>query len=134
MSYGKVLTDDVFQKIKVVGRFHCKIWVGLFRSSDTELELGACPAWKTHFIQCGRNTREEQQHVQDNLVMKLQVEGFPGGANGKEPTCQCRRHETWFNPWAWKSPQERNGCRSSMDLTEAEENKKRWQEYTEELY
>ena len=24
--------------------------------------------------------------------------------------------------------------RSSMDLTEAEENKKRWQEYTEELY
>ena len=59
MSYGKVLTDDGFQKIKVVGRFHCKIWVGLFRSSDTELELGACPAWKTHFIQCGRNTRED---------------------------------------------------------------------------
>ena len=21
--------------------------------------------------------------------------GFPGGASGKEPTCQCRRHETW---------------------------------------
>ena len=23
------------------------------------------------------------------------VLGFPGGASGKEPTCQCRRHETW---------------------------------------
>ena len=21
--------------------------------------------------------------------------GFPGGASGKEPTCQCRKHETW---------------------------------------
>ena len=21
--------------------------------------------------------------------------GFPGGASGKEPACQCRRHETW---------------------------------------
>ena len=21
--------------------------------------------------------------------------GFSGGASGKEPTCQCRRHETW---------------------------------------
>ena len=50
MSYGKVLTDDGFQEIKVVGRFHCKIWVGLFRISDTALKLGACPAWKTHFI------------------------------------------------------------------------------------
>ena len=21
--------------------------------------------------------------------------GFPGGASGKEPICQCRRHEIW---------------------------------------
>ena len=21
--------------------------------------------------------------------------GFPGGSSGKEPTCQCRRHEMW---------------------------------------
>ena len=50
MSYGKVLTGAGFQKIKVVGGFHCEIWVGLFRTSDTALELGASPAWKTHFI------------------------------------------------------------------------------------
>ena len=24
--------------------------------------------------------------------------GFPGGANGKEPACQCRRYETWVPP------------------------------------
>ena len=28
--------------------------------------------------------------------------GFPGGASGKESTCQCRRHETWV----WSLDQE----------------------------
>ena len=31
--------------------------------------------------------------------------GFPGGANGKEPTCQCRRHKRrGFDLWVWKIP------------------------------
>ena len=31
--------------------------------------------------------------------------GFPGGASGKEPTCQCRRHKRcWFDPWVGKIP------------------------------
>ena len=31
--------------------------------------------------------------------------GFPGGTSGKEPTCQCRRHERHgFDPWAGKIP------------------------------
>ena len=31
--------------------------------------------------------------------------GFPGGASGKEPTCQCRRCESrGFNPWVGKIP------------------------------
>ena len=31
--------------------------------------------------------------------------GFPGGASGKEPACQCRRHKRHrFNPWVRKSP------------------------------
>jgi len=52
--------------------------------------------------------------------------GFPGGASGKEPTCQCRRHErpgfsSWIGkiPWrrAWKPtpillPGESHGQRS----------------------
>ena len=31
--------------------------------------------------------------------------GFPGGASGKEPACQCRRHKRcWFDPWVRKTP------------------------------
>ena len=36
--------------------------------------------------------------------------GFPGGASGKEPTCQLRRcKRCWFNPWVGKIPGEGNG-------------------------
>ena len=35
-------------------------------------------------------------------------EGFPGGANGKESTFQCRRHKTrGFDPWVGKIPLEK---------------------------
>ena len=31
------------------------------------------------------------------------IKGFPGGASGKEPACQCRRHKKcWFDPWVGK--------------------------------
>ena len=31
--------------------------------------------------------------------------GFPGGASGKEPVCQCRRHKRHgFNSWVGKIP------------------------------
>ena len=31
--------------------------------------------------------------------------GFPGGASGKEPACQCRRHKRHgFDPWVGKIP------------------------------
>ena len=33
--------------------------------------------------------------------------GFPGGANGKEPACQCRRHkEMWVGSWVGEDPLE----------------------------
>ena len=32
---------------------------------------------------------------------------FPGGASGKEPTCQCRsRKRPGFGPWVWSLGQE----------------------------
>ena len=32
--------------------------------------------------------------------------GFPGGARGKEPACQCRRHKKCsLNPWIGKIPE-----------------------------
>ena len=34
-----------------------------------------------------------------------QLSGFPGGASGKESTCQCRRHKRHgFDPWVRKIP------------------------------
>ena len=35
-------------------------------------------------------------------VPATMYEGFPGGASGKEPTCQCKR--TKFDPWVGKIP------------------------------
>jgi len=46
--------------------------------------------------QCGRK--------KDRQVLKM---GFPGGASGKEPACQCRRHKRCgFNPCVGKIPLE----------------------------
>ena len=34
--------------------------------------------------------------------------GFPDGAGGKEPTCQCRKHKRhWFDTWVETIPQRR---------------------------
>ena len=71
--------------------------------------------------------------------------GFPGGTDGKEPACQCRRYERRrFNPWvgkirgrrtqqptrvlAWKNPMDGGAWRAygpqgrtESDVTEATE-------------
>ena len=40
-----------------------------------------------------------------DMTEHLALQGFPGGASGKELTCQCRRHERHrFDPWVWKIP------------------------------
>ena len=41
--------------------------------------------------------------------------GFPVGASGKEPTCQCRRHETQLRSLGWEDPLEEGmAIRSSI--------------------
>ena len=41
----------------------------------------------------------------DYLLSAARMEGFPGGASGKEPMCQCRRHKIHgFYPWVGKIP------------------------------
>ena len=32
------------------------------------------------------------------------TQGFPGAASDKEPTCHCRRHETWIQYLGWEDP------------------------------
>ena len=43
-------------------------------------------------------------HTQIHIYIHVHIYSFPGGANGKEPTCRCRRHKSHgFNPWVRKS-------------------------------
>ena len=44
-------------------------------------------------------------HFKNGLTVSTEREGFPGGASGKEPICQFRRHKRHgFNPWVVKIP------------------------------
>ena len=46
-----------------------------------------------------------QGHLTSLSFPDLTVGSFPGGASGKEPTCQCRRHKRrGFDPWVGKIP------------------------------
>ena len=39
------------------------------------------------------------------IFQVTQIQGFPGGAGGKEPACQCRTHKRHrFDPWVRKIP------------------------------
>ena len=39
------------------------------------------------------------------ILLAVAMWGFPGGASGKEPTCQCKRLKRCrFNPWVRKIP------------------------------
>ena len=57
------------------------------------------------------------------LLITCHCWGFPGGASGKEPTCQCRRLKRHgFNPWVWKiswgghdNPLQRSCLENPMD-------------------
>ena len=53
-------------------------------------------------------SREKRPIFQPSYKKRLPTEllrGFPGGASGKEPACQCRRHKRrGFNPWVGKIP------------------------------
>ena len=39
----------------------------------------------------------------------------PGGASGKEPTCQLRRHRDGFDPWGGKIPWRRKWQDSCLE-------------------
>ena len=61
---------------------------------------GQGTAWE-----CGNGIwiKTEQSRTKWSAVMT--GVGFPGGASGKEPACQCRRHETrGFETWVGKIP------------------------------
>ena len=42
----------------------------------------------------------------NSLAYVMKLSGFPGGISSKDPTCQCRRHETWVWSLGLKDPLE----------------------------
>ena len=53
--------------------------------------------WKHTFFSLGHMPRSGIARLYTN------ARGFPGGASGKEPACQCRKRETrGFDPWVKK--------------------------------
>ena len=58
--------------------------------------------------------RAHQEHqIWKELVSSS---GFPGGARGKELTCQGRRHETWVRSLGWEDPLEKDMATHSSIL------------------
>ena len=54
--------------------------------------------------------------VSTNRVYKYVYIGFPGGASGKEPPCQCRRHvRCGFNSWVRETPG--GGCGNPLQYS-----------------
>ena len=70
------------------------------------------PVWSCSHVQswhawvcvyfCSQECPEQEPAFVDSSVVS---EGFPGGASGKKPACQCRRHKKCrFDPWVRKLP------------------------------
>ena len=50
----------------------------------------------------GRKESDTTEQLNNNKDPHL---GVPGGASGKEPACQCRRHKKWeFDTWVRRIP------------------------------
>ena len=51
------------------------------------------------------NQKQTGDNCWNNYKYLWHLMGFPGGASGKEPACQGRRHKrSRFNPWVGKIP------------------------------
>ena len=56
------------------------------------------------------------------------IQGFPGGASGKEPACQCRRHKRCgSDPWSGRSPGGGHGDPFPYSCLENPVDRRAWQ-------
>ena len=77
-------------------------WTLLWVASASALnKLLLCSLWSSVYV-CVLPSRSSTRFF---WISWTRVWGFPGGASGKEPTCQCRRHKRHrFGPWVKKIP------------------------------
>ena len=79
-------------------------------SSQDPSGVGSEPLRSSHrgvmwHIEPGLPPKNPDSRRKRKKLTKDQQVGFPGGASGKEPTCQCRRYKRLgFDPWVGKIP------------------------------
>ena len=61
----------------------------------------------------------------EHLKIIIEYLGFPGGASGKEPACQCRRHEMQVRSLGWEDTLEESMATQSSILFPIESNRQR---------
>ena len=92
------------------------VWVDQMRqfTDDSRVQISHC--WRRELQILKRKNQNEpfvvglKWKVLMLAVLSKQIYtyGFPGGASGKAPTCQCRRYKRCgFDPWVGKIPSRR---------------------------
>ena len=91
-----------------VSAFQYAVWVGHSFSSKEEASFNFMAAV---------NIYSDFEAPQNQSLLSF-LKGFPGGASGKEPTCQCRRpNRPGFNLWVRKIHWRRKWQPTSMSLS-----------------
>ena len=78
-----------------------------FTKDRSSVHLVLCTRAVTWFNPCNYYTKPTllSHFIAKKTYKYLNYQGFPGGASGKEPTCQCRRYwRRGFDPWIRKIP------------------------------
>ena len=74
----------------------------MFSSEFQDQFFHLCKQRKKGYRNLNRDPSESMDSFGEVL---LPFQSFPGGASGKEPACQCRRHKRLrFKFWVWKIP------------------------------
>ena len=107
------LLYNVFDSCLILSLYiDCKLPEG--RSQDFTFSLwqptpvflpGEPHGWRSLVGYSPRSRKESDKTERRHFHFHRRALGFPGGASGTEPTCQCMRHKRrGFNPWVRKIP------------------------------
>ena len=100
-------------------------WPRLTRTLEARRRLERWTDWKANSAkrpknwETGQSKRQGAKWILHTFlwVKNYYPEGFPGGTNGKESACQCRRHKRHgLNPWVGKIPCSRKWCSTPLFL------------------
>ena len=84
-----------------------ELWQVVYVQCKCKWVWGACLKWLSHDWTFKENALSQDRNVNmRHSYLDTLNKGFPGGANGKEPACQFRRHETGVWSLDWEDPLE----------------------------